>query len=370
MKSTAIPPLDKEDVWRRNINCLEPSPMQQLLHLVSVFEGQVSFDDLDHFSPDTKLAIHGFLLYHNERKHMVFQTDFSLHGREKEYASVMKRLFVHAKNGHVLRRDEITIACSQWFSSNTYELTQVIQKYAKHFELKLPVDPATKEIDFDMELLYSTSYTARLFLNCLCEFIQRWEDEDEKEEEEVFCMEIATHDNNKENVPALKNKKNKPVKSMQALYQKLNEKVPCSIPNCDNNNHKGFANLFALNRHILQKHTNTRPFPCDECSKKFPTDDSLRRHKVTHRPDTPFVCPVCPDGSRGFKLRDYLVQHCKRAHPLFDSDSIPQTPSVSPLNMLLLDTQRRLKLSHSILKQYISLCDNLDIHVPDHHRSL
>lgn len=55
-------------------------------------------------------------------------------------------------------------------------------------------------------------------------------------------------------------------------------------------------------------YTNTRPYPCDFCSKRFRKKANLMNHMVTHQTDRPHGCNLC--GSRYVRKSD-LMNHMK-----------------------------------------------------------
>lgn len=55
-------------------------------------------------------------------------------------------------------------------------------------------------------------------------------------------------------------------------------------------------------------YTNTRPYPCDFCSKRFRKKANLMNHMVTHQTERPHGCNLC--GARYVRKSD-LMNHLK-----------------------------------------------------------
>ncbi|WP_330925518.1 C2H2-type zinc finger protein [Candidatus Sororendozoicomonas aggregata] len=68
-----------------------------------------------------------------------------------------------------------------------------------------------------------------------------------------------------------------------------------------------------IRRHYLNFHSETRPFPCPDCSMRFQRPDHLDRHqKAVHRGEKPFSCPHCPpDRPSAFASQHQLTVHIR-----------------------------------------------------------
>ena len=56
-------------------------------------------------------------------------------------------------------------------------------------------------------------------------------------------------------------------------------------------------------------------FPCLECPQKFPRNDALKRHALTHSGEKPYQCETC---DKAFSRKDKLDRH-KMSHQLYES---------------------------------------------------
>ena len=77
-----------------------------------------------------------------------------------------------------------------------------------------------------------------------------------------------------------------------------------------------FRNARLLDEHVKLKHTGELDFSCDKCDAKFPSENTLKRHKKAHSDDRPFVCDEC---GKAFKNKN----NCKVHHQLVHTKERP-----------------------------------------------
>ena len=65
-----------------------------------------------------------------------------------------------------------------------------------------------------------------------------------------------------------------------------------------------------LRRHMKIKHSDVRPFKCDQCDLSFKMNFMLRKHKVTHTGERNYPCTVC---GKAFVTSSNLCTH-RRIH--------------------------------------------------------
>ena len=98
-------------------------------------------------------------------------------------------------------------------------------------------------------------------------------------------------------------------------------KFVCLYSGC----HKSYVNSNDLKIHIMAKHTNRRPFKCEECIKTFVTKSHLKSHQKTHSKRRKFHYKLKRGGDRNirceytdcdtyFKNKTALAIHTKRYH--------------------------------------------------------
>ena len=61
-------------------------------------------------------------------------------------------------------------------------------------------------------------------------------------------------------------------------------------------------------QHTILKHTEDRPFECNQCEHKFKLECSLKKHQFLHTGIRPHVCSVC---GKEFKKPTHLKTHMK-----------------------------------------------------------
>ena len=90
----------------------------------------------------------------------------------------------------------------------------------------------------------------------------------------------------------------------------MEEKYPHKCEECT----QSFKKLGKLNRHIKEKHLNTRNFICDSCSKDFKRNSHLQRHKLIHSNNPkPFSCNI-DNCIQKFSNKQHLERHINIIH--------------------------------------------------------
>jgi len=81
-----------------------------------------------------------------------------------------------------------------------------------------------------------------------------------------------------------------------------------------------FETHIKLVRHQKEQHFNE--FPCDECSKVFPTESGLKQHKRKHTGEQTETLFSCTDCAKSFVKKSNLKTHIRSAHEgvTFDCD--------------------------------------------------
>ncbi|CAF0852318.1 unnamed protein product [Brachionus calyciflorus] len=67
-----------------------------------------------------------------------------------------------------------------------------------------------------------------------------------------------------------------------------------------------FKTSFHLKRHCLTRHSNLRPFKCNDCGMTFARKDKLKQHEAKHVNLPPYVCNDC---GKGFYRKEHLKDH-------------------------------------------------------------
>lgn len=79
-----------------------------------------------------------------------------------------------------------------------------------------------------------------------------------------------------------------------------------SCPQCD----KLFCEPSDVKNHIVQVHSDYRPYQCDMCPAKFKRNTGWRTHRKSHLSTKNFECPIC---HKRFKYR-HALEYCLTKH--------------------------------------------------------
>lgn len=104
-------------------------------------------------------------------------------------------------------------------------------------------------------------------------------------------------------------------KKHQALHSAEEGQLDCKI--CKEilpNQEEVMNHLKMHSASRVSKGTMDKKYPCDQCSKKFPTKKDLRRHSVVHTGNREFACQHC---TARFGRKDHMTRHAKKTHPEF-----------------------------------------------------
>lgn len=96
------------------------------------------------------------------------------------------------------------------------------------------------------------------------------------------------------------------ISSMNSHQRRKHQDSLQSCPKCK----KLYPAHYLWTRHMLV-HTNTRPFTCDECNKKFKSKAELFNHKKTHRPSEERYTHCCEVCGKRFTQKANLESHLK-----------------------------------------------------------
>lgn len=93
--------------------------------------------------------------------------------------------------------------------------------------------------------------------------------------------------------------------SLKSSSQRKTARHKC--PHCE------YSSYWTTNvkKHVFQKHTTHRPFPCPMCPLGFAEKADLNRHVNVHT--KPFRCSLCP---MRFSKKFQLVNHRSKKHSL------------------------------------------------------
>jgi Zinc finger, C2H2 type len=64
----------------------------------------------------------------------------------------------------------------------------------------------------------------------------------------------------------------------------------------------------------LQTHTDSKPFSCDKCDKRFIWKGALKSHLINHQPESERKSYICPQCNRKYQTAGSLASHKKSAH--------------------------------------------------------
>uniref|UniRef100_A0A182RCU1 C2H2-type domain-containing protein n=1 Tax=Anopheles funestus TaxID=62324 RepID=A0A182RCU1_ANOFN len=84
---------------------------------------------------------------------------------------------------------------------------------------------------------------------------------------------------------------------------------------------KSFSEKFGLRQHMRIMHSDTKPFKCPECRKRFAKENSLLIHLRVHISNRPFMCIVCyKTFTRATALNGHLSSHSHEALKCFSCE--------------------------------------------------
>ena len=89
----------------------------------------------------------------------------------------------------------------------------------------------------------------------------------------------------------------------------------CAV--CDQN----FSSTFNLNRHITNKHNNTRLFECSMCGFKTKRKEQLKEHRETHNAEISFECDTCDFVSNRRRELEGHKQKCRGRHKIYQCEN-------------------------------------------------
>ncbi len=72
-----------------------------------------------------------------------------------------------------------------------------------------------------------------------------------------------------------------------------------------------FKTSFHLKRHSLTRHSNIKPFKCNQCDMQFARKDKLKQHEAKHINHPLYQCTQC---SKGFYRKEHLKDHIISKH--------------------------------------------------------
>ncbi|XP_066954091.1 zinc finger protein 271-like [Macrobrachium rosenbergii] len=104
----------------------------------------------------------------------------------------------------------------------------------------------------------------------------------------------------KDQVQHIRQKHNTPPSPSTGKDSVVVEGFPC--PTCN----KHFATALKLRMHEISHTVSKPPYTCLECSRTFPSLNTLKRHYLVHWDVRPFTCSVC---SRAFRHSQSLKRH-------------------------------------------------------------
>ncbi|XP_029934385.1 zinc finger protein 852-like isoform X2 [Myripristis murdjan] len=81
----------------------------------------------------------------------------------------------------------------------------------------------------------------------------------------------------------------------------------CQMPECD----KHFRSTAEMKRHVMQYHTEERPFKCNVCGRGFIMSCLLKTHARTHSGEKPYICSLC---GKAFPTLYSMKRHKKLMH--------------------------------------------------------
>ena len=124
---------------------------------------------------------------------------------------------------------------------------------------------------------------------------------------------------------------------------------------------------FQLKRHLLDHMRGglhgSRPYKCDECGRAFKVPVHLKNHKLTHRGEKLFTCPIC---CKGFITKRYLKDHLF-LHFRDDTHSRNKGDVSSPVHVPAKDSALDVKCELCLPSWYFPNTEDFICHLAHHY---